>query len=400
MLPIRDDSRSVNVEWFRGPGVTDAQKIQRAIDELRPDGGTVWAPRKIYGVDEVLQIGGAGTYQQGLEFRAEGGGVAVGLAWTGAAGAPAIMEVRNSHYGAIRNVAFYGNAKARQGLWIRHVAGDPGIVQMFEIEKCWFADGQNYNVLIGEEDGGSNAGDCGPLLFRQCYFQPSNTAPPTTIAHVRQRAQDTFGTSFQSCRFTAQGGTPTKGFSIQGGTAHFYGTLGEIFDDALFYIDAAAGIPIASIGAWGIEFQGGSMGQLLRTNTAGAGAAAALRATVLSQVMGDDIVAPLSPTTITWDINEVGSLVLSGVHAQADIEIANANANVFSYGTVFWNAGNKFTGAGAGRVVGSWTRGNPGTYTHRLPQLPEFADNAAAILGGLEVGDLYRTAVGVVMVRF
>lgn len=32
--------------------------------------------------------------------------------------------------------------------------------------------------------------------------------------------------------------------------------------------------------------------------------------------------------------------------------------------------------------------------------LPIFVDNAAAILGGLEVGDFYRTVIGILMVRF
>lgn len=32
--------------------------------------------------------------------------------------------------------------------------------------------------------------------------------------------------------------------------------------------------------------------------------------------------------------------------------------------------------------------------------LPVYADNAAAIAGGLRVGQLYRTSTGVVMVRF
>jgi hypothetical protein len=32
--------------------------------------------------------------------------------------------------------------------------------------------------------------------------------------------------------------------------------------------------------------------------------------------------------------------------------------------------------------------------------LPTYADNAAAIAGGLPIGDFYRTSTGVVMVRF
>lgn len=397
MQPIRDDSRSVNVEWFSG---TDAQKIQAAIDYLGANGGTVWLPRKVYSIDTMLEIGGADPgYQQGIELRGEGGGVATGLSWTGAPGAEAILKVRNSHYGAIRNIAFYGNGNVDQDLWFTHVAGDAGIVQVFEVEKCWFIDGKNYNVLIGEPDGGATSGDCGPTLFSNCYFQPSSPGG-TTIAHVRQRAEDTFATTFIACRFTAQGGIPTKGFSIQGGTAHFFGCTGEIFSDALFYIDATAGIPIASIGAFGIEFQGGSGGQLLKTVTAGVGAAAALRATVLSQCMGDNIVAPLSPTTITWDINSAGALVLNGVHCQGDIEISDANANVFSNGVLFWDAADTFTGAGAGRVSGSWSSGNPASYHHRMPGLPTYANNGAALAGGLVAGDLYMTAAGAVMVVF
>lgn len=399
MQPIRDDTRSVNVEWFSG---TDAQKIQAAIDYLSSTGGTVWLPKKTYSIDTMLEIGGAGAgaYQQGVELRGAGAGVATGLSWTGATNSDAILKVRNSHYGAIRNIQFFGNAKVKRDLWFTHVTGDAGIVQMFEVDKCWFIDAQDYNVLIGEPDGGSSSGDCGPILFNNCYFQPSS-AGGTTIAHVRQRSQDTFGTTFIATRFASNGpAAPARGFSIQGGTAHFFGTLGEIQTDALFYIDAAAGIPIASIGVWGCEFQGGSGGKLLRTNTAGVGAAAALRATVLSQCMGDNIILPASPITITWDINSAGSLILDGVHCQGDIEITDTNANVFANGVLFWTAADTFTGAGAGRVSGSWSSGNPATYHHRVPGLATFADNAAAVAGGLVAGDLYRTAAGAVMVVF
>lgn len=35
-----------------------------------------------------------------------------------------------------------------------------------------------------------------------------------------------------------------------------------------------------------------------------------------------------------------------------------------------------------------------------VPTLPTYADNAAAVAGGLAAGDMYRTSTGVVMVRY
>ncbi len=81
MKPIRDDSRSVNVEWFSG---SDHAKIMKAIDELRPNGGTIWLPRDTYLIDQIIKTENVGTYQQGLNFVGAGAYTATELVWTGA----------------------------------------------------------------------------------------------------------------------------------------------------------------------------------------------------------------------------------------------------------------------------------------------------------------------------
>jgi hypothetical protein len=362
-----------NVRWYGalGSSTDDGAAIQRAIDSLGVTGGTVFFPSGTYLITTTLTIGGE-TYQQGVRLLGSGASTAAVLYWCGVENDGPILKIRNSSYGALEAIHFLGAGMVSTGLQFTHTPGNgQSLVTEWAVRSCYFRDAKVYSVLVGEPDESSNDGDCATITFDNCMFQGSSYGVHTT-SHVRLRSEGTLGTAFLNCRFTSSytaspqaRGYPSRAISMQTGTATVHGGLFELQPEEAIYLDSAPNREHPSICVYGSESQGYPGGYFLRTSIAGSPTAPkeALRATVLSGVMADNILAPpYAATTISWGIGGKGALVLEGVHVQGNIDVTNASANVFSSGAMFWSG--TFTGYSS-RVSGTWSEA--GIFKSQLP---------------------------------
>lgn len=401
--PVRGQ---LNVKSFGavGDGLTDdTAAIKAGITALGKGGGTLYFPEGTYIISSTLELGVAGAvYHEGVSLVGEASsvGTALGstLRWVGAADGT-MMRIRNSSGGEIVALGFNSYGGASYGVQLLAVSGDTGIVSNWRFHRCRFQSAKIANVLIGSPTN-SNYGDCSNALFDTCFFAASQ-ADCTTTSHVRQYAEDSFGTMFLNCRFSSNDTNyPQYGISLQAGTAVMVGGVFESISESCIYMDAAVGAPVPSICVYGVEAQSGK--EFLRTAAAGVGADASQRATVISGVLCSDIIGAESAISIYWDQADEGSLVLQGFHPAGDIQIASTASRVFCNGVAWTAVAGGFTGVGAARVAGSWFKSEVGNqaiyFHHRFPDLITYADNAAAVAAGLTAGKFYKTAAGAVMV--
>lgn len=390
----------VNVLWFGAqPGlgalVPQQAFFTAALAIFGQTGGTLIVPKGRYGITATIEIGAAGSPAQGVVIegasraKAYTGGTL--LTWYGASGAGPILRIRNASTGALRDISFDGNALASYCVQFNAVLGDVDNVTQWTCDGVRFGDARTANVLIGEAAGAST-GDNSNITFDTCYFNQAFLGAPT-VAHVLHRASETFGTTFVDCRFVGDpivGGRPLHAIKMEGGSIVVIGGSFETVGGPAVLLSGQTGIPFPGICIYGTECQ--STEQLLETQFVASGAAAGLHPVVLSGLAQSDIVGGVAADAVIWDVDIHAPLTVTGCRFQGNLAINNVNARVFVDGLYFDNVTGNITGTGAARVAGSWWKN--AAFKHRFPDLPEFANNAAALAGGLIVGDLYRITGG------
>lgn len=396
-LGLRSTKELIDVRWLgaKGDGKTDdTDALLRAVDTNQPlslSPGT-------YLVSQTLELDyeGAGLLSH---VRSKAGAGKAVLKWNGASGGGPIVRVRNTPAGELRNICFDGANLARTCLQFKHTLGDVDIVTHWTAYGCSFSNAREYNVEIGSADqvaGGDNSG----LAFFNCLFGRSFLTPGAqTIAHVAQWAAETFQTSFYSPRFygwNGDGGRPLYAYYAQGGQADFHSAIFENIGTADIFLESRAATVLPSVNVFGAESQ--TSGMFLKTTFHDGGGAtignAGQRPCVLAGVYHIDFLGAESSESIHWEGWGHTALVLVGGHYEHDIFV-HANARACPQGLLFDDVDGEFTGTG--KVCGTWWKAT--RFYQRFPDMPEYANEAAALAAGLKTGDLYRTAAGVVMVK-
>lgn len=402
---LRTSTGVVDVKWFGAKGdaaADDTAAVQAAIDYLGSRGGTVVFPNGVYRV-AGLTVGGEGQVNS-ITFRGEvpAGYLAlerlvvdqvvldVGtmLKFIGADDSDALLDIRNCDMGHLEGLAFVGSNLAKHCVRWTHNLGDTRPPYNWTVSKCSFVDAKLYDVKT-DGSGEDAYGDISGLTFIGCHF-PGAHNPAATIAHYCNSTQYTFGVTFIGCNWTS-GLYPLYAIDMHSGTANVIGGAMQGATACIRLLAAAGDFPAVNV--WGVECQ--SSGKFLVTDSTPEGENTPNRSSTIVGLLADDINEPIATEMIYWDVEGEASLTLIGCNIFGDVNAANANSKVFVQGSYLRNAA-RFTGPG--KVDGTWYQGGtPGTLQHRFADLPEYANNAAAVLADLAVGDLYKTA-GAVMV--
>ena len=400
---LRQFQGAVNVKWWgaKGDGVTDDRgAVQAAIDYLGTAGGVVYFPNGVYLVGSTgLTIGGDAEVNS-ITLRGE---VAAGhnalerlvvdqvildvgtmLKFTGTSGSD-LLHVRNCDMGRLESLAFVGGNLADHNVRFTHDLGDDRPPYNWVVERCSFVDARSYDVKT-EGTGGDAFGDMSGLTFIGCHF-PGTHDPATTTAHFCNSTQYNFGVTFIGCLWAANT-YPLYAVDMHSGTANFIG--GDMQGaTACIRLKGVLG-DFPAVNVYGVECQ--SSGKFLVTE---AGGNTPNRSSTVMGLLADDINSPIATEMIYWDVEGEACLSLIGCNVFGDVNAVNTDSKVYVQGCYLRNSA-RFTGSG--KVTGHWYQGTtPGTLQHRFAGLAEYADDAAAVGGGLTEGDLYRTAAGVVM---
>lgn len=395
--------------WFGAKGdgsADDTDAIQAALNSAYDRGYPhVILPGTECAVSETIEIGARdgdstdvmpGVTLEGvrsLEYHR------TNLKWVGAAGGT-VLRIRNASGTVLRGVGVNGMGSAAYGVQVTHKLGDTSVCTNVVLENGYAIDATVANVLVGEASG-TSYGDCSGLLLNSFYCHQSSPGV-TTASGILVTAQYSFGITLLSSRFTSNpsSGYPSANIRMYGGSITMQGGLLDTAGDAAVILEDHPDDPLAvfpSITLDTVEVQGG--GKLLRTEYGGS--AAPLRGVCLRNVLHSDIISPEETTSIYWDVPGFAVLYIDGgTRLIGNVEVASTSCKVMASGC-FFAEGKGFTGTGAARVEGTWcvASGLAGVWNHRHPDLPTYADNAAAVSGGLLVGDLYKTSAGDLRVR-
>jgi hypothetical protein len=229
----------------------------------------------------------------------------------------------------------------------------------------------------------------------------------TTTAHVGCTSGETLGIVIDGV--VAYGdtvlNTPACMLLMTGGTATVIGGGGALWSTAAVVLRGQMGVDFPSVTFDGPEWQ--SYNRVLDADAYGA--VLCLRDTVINGGFGDCINPAIQDEIIRWNVPKIGTgvakLVFNGGNYVGDINIVAADAYVVANGLTLhqWTGGqhanrkSTFTGH-TERVTGTWFEGAVARSSFLLEALPTYADNAAALVGTLVAGDLYKTSAGVVMV--
>lgn len=300
----------------------------------------------------------------------------------------------------------------------------------------------NPGVDVTFSDGGAK----GPLTFglTDTGISPATYGSPTQIAQI---AVDAKGRLTLASNITLNSDNVTEGVtnlfftqararaSISGGTGINYTVGTGVIALANTAVAPAAYGTASQVGTFTVDQQGRLT---VAANVSIAISAAAVTSGTLAAARGGTGVSNTGTITLG------GNLTTSGAFTLTLTQTANTNVTLPTTGTLATLAGaetltNKTLGAttlpGSGSIDSSGfiTGGGTGAFTigsktgvsridvngvffrflnsgnaltsiqaatARFTSLPVFADNAAATAGGLAVGDIYRTATGVLMARF
>lgn len=418
-----------SVKWFgakgdwneqASTGTDDTAAIQAAIDAAIADGGReVWVPPGTYKITAPITISeGSGFIVRGPKrpgakaaefdyFNAGGSGAL--FVYHGALDDQTMFDITNAQAGEFINVGFYAHALAKNCIRIYHTFGDDTAPYAWKFTGCYFTSAREDNVNIEGTDATGFAstvgyGDASGLKFEHCLFDTSYNGALTN-SHFKCSTQYTFGITFVSCLFST-GAYPLRGVEMNAGTAAFLGGDAATFPNEFIYLLGVDAMDFPAVAVTGMECQSSS--KYLTADASAIGVNEPIRSTVLTGLLCDDINEPIETEMIYWDVGGQASLVLNGCNIFGDVNVFAADANVIVNGSVLYKYADGFGpnnppgGRAAGfithpeRVSGTWLEAGA-TTKHRFAALPQYADNAAAVTGGLTEGDLYRTAAGAVL---
>ncbi len=404
---VRFDEGAPNVRWWgaKGDNVTDdTAAIQAAIDYLGSAGGAVYFPNGVYKVTGTgLSIGMDGPVNsitlrgevpcghEALERLVVDGvipDVGTMIRFAGTGGVGALLEIGECDMGSLENLAFVGGDLALYCVRWRHAVGERA-PYCWTVKKCSAVDARTYNWKV-EGTGVDAFGDASGLTFEACFF-PGSHSPCETVGHFCNSTQYTFGVTFIGC---VQGANahPLYALDMHSGTANVIG--GDMQGATACIRLYGGGGDFPAVNVYGVECQ--SSGKFLVTDATTGLHNTPNRSSTIVGLLADDINSPIATEMIYWSVAGEASLTLIGCNIFGDVNVVSADGKVFVEGSYLRGAA-RFTGAG--QVVGHWYQGNtPGVIQHRFGTLPSYADNAAAVTGGLAVGDLYKTSAGAMRV--
>lgn len=394
---------ALNVKLFGAVGdgvVDDTADIQLAIDYLGVGGGALYFPLGVYKITSPLTFGGAGAPRSGVSLVGEArsgiyapqaiyddGCLAGGtvLQYAGDSGDDAILDVNNTDSCSVRDLGFDAHGLANYCVRFRHNVGDERSPHGWLFSGCSFTSGRLDNIgVVGTDPFGY--GDMSGMVFEACAFTGSYFSS-TTNSHYNCSTQYTFGTVFNGCWFSAQG-YPSYALDMTGGTANVVGGGFETFSQAAVRLANAPGMDFPAVTLTGCEAQ--TSNKFLVTDTSVVGGNFPIRSSVITGLLCNDINAPIATEMIYWNVESDASLVLVGCNILGDINLDAAGAKLVMVGTTLYGTA---TLTGTGIVSGTWYE--DGIFKHVFPDLPTYADDAAA--ASLAAGTLYRTAAGAVM---
>lgn len=340
-------------DWW---GASSTTCLQSVVNAATPNSIPVRLLPKVYSTATTVTIGGTvgGFEMTGVTNHL---GSKACILWTGSSGGGPIVKIQDAYRGLLRGITFESNNTAAYGLQFVHVPGvDTFPIEGWVIDNCEFQDAKIYNLLIGRKDAdiAADQGDVSLLQFRNCLFVNNDLTTPT-VAHVRHRAANGFGSSFIGCQFFGHGANgPNYAVYMQSGDLNFYACVTvdiETFDLFLETGGNTVNVP-PSVKIYGWEAQSRNF---LKADFSSS-AIATQRPTVLSGVIHSDISSPRSGTqSVNWGANAggYGFLSIRDSHLTYEVHIVNA-VDVSVSGLVFDMVfGGGFTGTTTG-LKGDW----------------------------------------------
>jgi hypothetical protein len=328
-------------------------------------------------------------------------------------GSEPIIDIRNASAGRINDIAFEGENVAKYGIRMSVKATDAEPtrqLRMWNFDGCSFGNAAVYNFFVEGDPTNSHYGDASGLDLSGVSWLGSHGA--ATFSHFRNSTQYSFGITIDCALDIASSASwPTYGVSMKSGTVNVGSGVAGSQAGAAIHLDCGALIDPPAFTWTGCESQ--SAAKMLVTEIAGSGCNVPIRNSVIVGSLIDDIGTPYVDEQIVWDYPGPAALIMIGCSVLGDVNIVSATGNVFNYGTLL-RASNTGTGNDTHlstftghpeRAWGDWreqvTTADPvGVLKQRTPlaALPTYADNAAALVGGLIAGDLYKTSIGALLV--
>jgi len=153
-----------------------------------------------------------------------------------------MLQLRGISGCQIRNLAFYPNQKADVAIQQIHAPGDTSVTRNITYENVLMYNGLKSCYNLGNLTSPLDTGDCLATTFNKCIFGTQSFEHPTDQCLVYIKAQNTYNTTFNNCRwYVGFGATAKYGILATGGTFIVNGGLVENMTETAIGVITATG---------------------------------------------------------------------------------------------------------------------------------------------------------------